>query len=80
MVVDDYMANASDHLLTGGSRTGSMAEMTLPTDVSEIEPRHCKNKNFDVFFKSLTLRIEKFTRDWNADVTNRDKTVQVLNQ
>ena len=59
------------------SRTSGIDDMVMP-DIGDIKPGHIKNRNFDKFFKSMRLKVEKFTQEWNRDETNRDKTVQVL--
>ena len=55
----------------------------LPTiedlpDLPELSGLDRSNPQFDPFFKQACMRIEKFTKDWNANDANRDKSIQVL--
>jgi hypothetical protein len=38
-----------------------------------------ENPQFKGFFQQLKQKIEKFSREWNLDERNRDKTVAVFN-
>ena len=71
-----------------GRKTGSMASNHLEDSIkSDMQVPPLEEINYDVlnsrefngFFKKLQTSLEKFTRDWNADETKRDKTFTVFN-
>ena len=52
-------------------------ELELP-DLPELSGADRKSKRYEPFFLSACLKIEKFTKEWNANEMNRDKSFQVL--
>ena len=54
-------------------------ESALP-EISEIDFNCLEDKQFKPFFLQLQKKLDKFSKDWNADEGNRDKTIGVFNK
>lgn len=54
-------------------------ESVLP-EIPEIDFKDLDDKQFKPFFLKLQLKLEKFSKDWNSDENNRDKTIGVFNK
>ena len=48
--------------------------------MDQIDQSTLELKQFKGFFKSLKTKLEKVTREWNEDESNRDKTFTIFNQ
>ena len=42
--------------------------------IGEIDAATMEDKRYKPVFKKLKNNLEKFTKEWNADENNRDKT------
>jgi hypothetical protein len=75
-VVEDYIGS----LKTGNLNTiDSDQSPTIPS-VGDIDQAVFDDKRFKYSLKKLKLKMEKFTKEWNEDDNNRDKTYTVFNQ
>jgi len=65
--------------MSGNNLEDSMkSDMQVPP-LEEINYDTLNSREFNGFFKKLRNSLEKFTRDWNADESKRDKTFTVFN-
>mmetsp|Transcript_35941 Transcript_35941/g.55222 ORF Transcript_35941/g.55222 Transcript_35941/m.55222 type:complete len:80 (+) Transcript_35941:327-566(+) len=77
MVMDNYMDQVS-----GGQKTKVEKDpgIELLQDLGEVTKTTLDQKKCKAAIRMLKTKLLKFTKDWNEDDSNRDKTVTVFNQ
>lgn len=62
--------NSTNNSLLGG----------LIPDLGDVDFTNNNSKEVDHFFKQLKIKMDKFTKDWNENVNNRDKALTAFNK
>ena len=78
MVVQDYVGSFKD----GNTRLGSVAEepvAELPP-LQSISEETMQDPKYNTRLAQMRSKVEKFTKEWNDNPDNRDKTINVIKE
>ena len=81
-IVQDYVGSLSDKKKLAAIQQDSydtQAADTLP-EIGQLEFTHLQEAQYSSLFNKLRNKLDSFTKEWNADERNRDKTFNVFNQ
>ncbi len=67
--------------MAGGvnSTNNSLLGGTIP-DLGDVDFTNNNSKEVDSFFKQMKIKMDKFTKDWNENESNRDKALTAFNK
>lgn len=77
-IVQDYMGSFTSNSNLNINPSTEQEMMGLPR-IGDMEKATLEDKKFRGVFRKAKSNLEKFTREWNADEANRDKTYTVYN-
>ena len=80
-IVQDYVGSLGDKKKLAAIQQDSydtQAADTLP-EIGQLEFTHLQEAQYSSLFNKLRNKLDSFTKEWNADERNRDKTFNVFN-